>query len=247
MNDLERFFTEHRGRQLTKWRHYLEIYDAHFARFRGTDVHVMEIGINHGGSLQMWRQYFGERATIYGVDINPHCRAFEEPGTRVFIGDQSDTAFLESLARSVPRIDILIDDGGHTMAQQVETCRILLPRVSERGVYLCEDTCTSYWRKYGGGLRRSGTFIEHAKGLVDRLHAWHSEDPARLAVDDFTRSVRSIAFYDGVVVFEKRPVVAPDTITAGSETVADFHVPPSGWRGVRQRLEHRLKRLLGRH
>lgn len=246
MSEFERCFNEHQGRKVSKWKHYLGIYDRHFARYRGTDVHVLEIGVNHGGSLQLWREYFGPEAKLFGVDINPHCMAFEEPGTRIFIGDQSERTFLESLAAQVPRIDILIDDGGHTMAQQIATCEVLLPRVAEDGVYLCEDVCTSYWHKYGGGIGKRGSFIEYSKKLIDALNAWHSEEPARLAVSDFTRSTRSITYYDSVVVVERGRATKMEEVTTGTTVVADFHPPSKGWKATRQKAERAVKRLVGR-
>src|SRR4029077_4961037 len=113
MNDLELFFRKNTGRLIHKWNHYFEIYERHFARFRGTPVQIVEFGVSQGGSLQMWRDYFGPQASIVGVDINPECKRFEEAGVRIVIGDQEDRAFLRRLAGSLPRIDVLIDDGGH--------------------------------------------------------------------------------------------------------------------------------------
>lgn len=246
MNEFERCFNEHEGRLVSKWKHYLGVYDDHLSRYRGTDVHVLEIGVNHGGSLQLWRKYFGDRAKLYGVDVNPHCLALEEADTKIFIGDQSDRGFLASLAAQIPRIDVLIDDGGHSMAQQIATYEVLFPHVAEDGVYLCEDACTSYWRKYGGGFRKRGSFIEYSKNLIDSLNAWHSEDPSGLKVGDFTRSVRSVTYYDSVVVIEKRPATKMVEITAGKPAVADYHPPVTGWKATRQKTERALKRLIGR-
>ena len=121
MNDLEKYFEANNDRLIHKWMHYFEIYDHHFSRFRGTDVHILEFGVSQGGSLQMWKDYFGPQCRIYGVDINPHCKALEEDRITIFTGDQEDRIFLRSLAASVPRIDILIDDGGHSMRQQIAT------------------------------------------------------------------------------------------------------------------------------
>ena len=74
MNELEKYFFSNTGNLIHKWRHYFEIYDRHFSRYRGSDVHVLEIGAYQGGSLQMWKHYFGPSAQIYGVDINPECK-----------------------------------------------------------------------------------------------------------------------------------------------------------------------------
>lgn len=110
MNDLEKFFEANTGHLIHKWMHYFEIYDRHFASFRGTDVHILEFGVSQGGSLDMWKHYFGPRCRIYGVDINPHCKALEDEDVTIFIGDQEDRDFLRSLTAKIPRIDILIDD-----------------------------------------------------------------------------------------------------------------------------------------
>lgn len=208
-NDLERYFAENTGRLLNKWGHYFEVYDRHFSRYRGTEVHIVELGVSHGGSLQMWRDYFGPQAKIYGIDNNPACARFVEPGTEIFIGDQTDRAFLRSLADRLPRIDILIDDGGHEMHQQIATFEEMFPHIDADGVYLCEDLHTSYWKRFGGGYRRRRSFIEYSKRLIDQIHAWHSEQPRRLSASAFTRSAASLHFYDSVLVIEKRKVSPP--------------------------------------
>ena len=78
MNDLKAYFDQNTGRVIDKWQHYFEIYDNHFRKFRGTEVVLLEIGTYQGGSLQMWKHYFGDKAKIYGIDINPDCKQVEE-------------------------------------------------------------------------------------------------------------------------------------------------------------------------
>lgn len=99
MNDLERYFRDNTGRQIHKWHHYFEIYDRHLARFRGTDVHVLEFGVAQGGSMQMWKAYFGPRCRIYGVDKNPACKAVEEERVEVSSATRRTGS---SCARSLP-------------------------------------------------------------------------------------------------------------------------------------------------
>lgn len=222
MNDLEKYFTENTGRLIHKWKHYFEIYDRHFSRFRGTDVHVVEFGVSHGGSLQMWKHYFGPGARIFGIDINPHCKAVEEEQIEVFIGDQADRAFLRSLTGKIPRIDILIDDGGHTMEQQIHTCEELFPFIDANGVYLCEDLHTSYWPDWGGGYRKDGSFIEYSKHFIDSIHGWHSLEKEKLDVSEFTKSVHALHFYDSVLVIEKRPIDEPFHLKTGTPVVPPY-------------------------
>ena len=186
MKSLTELFQEHDGRLIRKWVHYLAIYEKHFQRFRDRQPVVLEIGTYQGGSLQLWRNYFGPDTKIIGVDINPRCAEFSDPNTQIFIGDQSDRSFLRKLRQQIPPVDILIDDGGHRMEQQMVTFEELFPHVKPEGIYLCEDLHTSYWPGFDpqSGYARRGNFIEFSKHLIDQLNAWHSREPKRLAVDD---------------------------------------------------------------
>lgn len=213
-NPLETYFRDNRGRQIHKWVHYFDVYHRHFERFRGKPVVIVEFGIQFGGSLQMWRRYFGRRARLYGVDIDPRCRRSEGRRTKIFIGDQEDREFLRSLVAETGPIDIVIEDGGHFPGQQIATFEELYPHVKPDGVFLIEDVHTSYWKSWRGGVRQPGTFIEYAKDLVDRLNAWHSRQPS-LVVDEFTRTTKSIHFYDSIIVFEKGPVTKPHPEKSG--------------------------------
>ena len=244
MNDLEIFFSENTGRLIHKWSHYFEIYDRHFSRFRDSDVHILEFGVSHGGSLRMWKHYFGPRAKIFGVDINPHCRQLEEEQVRIFIGDQEDPIFLKELAEQIPRIDILIDDGGHTMRQQINTFEEFFPLVDRNGVYLCEDLHTSYWPEFGGGFREPGTFIEYSKNFIDYIHAWHSRQTDRLGVTEFTRSVHSLHYYNSILVIEKRPTEKPFHLKTGKRVIPGFGKSPLSQ--LRRWLRQFIDRATGR-
>jgi hypothetical protein len=222
MNDLEAYVTENQNRVLLKWRHYLEAYDRHFSRYRGRDVVVLEIGVYAGGSLQMWKHYFGPKAKIYGVDFNPLCREVEEENIRIFTGSQTDRLFLRDLKTRIPPVDILIDDGGHKMRQQNVTFEELFDHVKSDGIYVCEDLHTSYWARFGGGFRRRGTFIERSKGLIDQLNGWYSEQPKSLDVTPFTSSVFSMTYYASLLVIEKRAVERPIEMKTGNLNIMSY-------------------------
>ena len=76
-------------RLIHKWTHYFGISDRHFSRFRGKNEVVLEFGVSHGGSLQMWRDYFGPNVRICGVDIDPRCATYDEWRARYFRKDAS--------------------------------------------------------------------------------------------------------------------------------------------------------------
>lgn len=215
MNDLEKFFYSNTDKAISKWKHYFEIYDRYFSRYRGKDVTIVEFGVLHGGSLMMWKDYFGKGAKIYGIDINPACKALEDEQIKIVIGSQEDRKFLRKLASEIPKIDILIDDGGHTMAQQQNTFEELYPHIDRNGIYLCEDIHTSYWRKYGGGYKRRRSFVEYSKNFIDNINAWHAENKRKLPVTDFTRSTYALHYYDSMLVIEKREISPPESLITG--------------------------------
>lgn len=225
MNDLAVYFKNNQGRLIHKWNHYFEIYDQHFKKFRGKKVIILEIGVSQGGSLQMWKNYFGPDAKIIGVDVNPLCKGFEESQIQIYIGSQSDRIFLRNLKDKIPRIDILIDDGGHTMKQQIITFEELFDHIKDDGLYLCEDLHTSYWTTYGGGYKRRGTFIEYSKNFIDYIHAWHSSQRT-FKINVFTKTVHSIHYYDSVLVIQKRRIEKPYDVKSGSGSF-ELKVPDS--------------------
>lgn len=219
MSDLEAYFRSNPGRLISKWRHYFEIYERHFAPYRNRPVRILEFGVWHGGSLQMWRSYFGPEAHIVGVDFNPECARLAEPGIDIVIGDQAAPATHRGLRERFGDFDIVIDDGGHVMNQQVTTFREIYPAVKMGGLYVAEDLHTSYHAHWGGGLRRTGTFIEFAKLLVDQIHAWHGP-PAGLRIDYITQTAFGLHFYDSMLVIEKRRLSTPVSQYSGTPTLA---------------------------
>jgi hypothetical protein len=214
-NPLADWFYANRGPLMNKWLHYFDIYDHHFARFRGRDIVMVEIGVYHGGSLGMWQSYFGPGAKLVGVDINPRASRFARPQVDIVIGDQSDRGFLRELRVRYPHIDVLLDDGGHAMHHQITTFEEMYEGVAAYGVYMVEDTHTSYWTEFGGGLNRPGSFIEYAKGLADELNSWHVREWANAERSPFARSAWSLAFYDSIVAIEKRPKSPPEAQMTG--------------------------------
>jgi hypothetical protein len=214
MSILESYFHNNDKRLIHKWKHYFGVYETHFERFRGKRPVILEIGVSQGGSLQMWKSYFGEGVTIIGIDVDPNCKNLEEPGIQIHIGSQSDRKFLRDLKTKIPKVDIILDDGGHTMEQQIVSFEELFDHVKEEGIYAVEDLHTSYDIWFGGGHKRRGSFIEYSKNFIDYVNAWHSQQRS-LAVNDFTRSVNSLHYYDGIMLIEKRKREKPYTVKSG--------------------------------
>jgi len=219
---IRELFYDHRENLIHKWDHYFDIYEKHFSSYRGQTLNLLEIGISHGGSLQLWKKYFGKNLNLYAIDINPECKKFEEKNTTIFIGSQSDRNFLNEVSATLPELDIIIDDGGHTMEQQLVSFEMLFLKVKEGGLYIVEDTHTSYWEEFHGGLKTPGSFIERSKNLVDSLYNHHIIDHKNLIVNEITGHINSISFYDSVVVFEKKKRKSPFHIQVGKETITPY-------------------------
>lgn len=208
-NPLKAWFYANEGPAAYKWPHYFPVYHRHLARYRGTCPVVVEFGVSHGGSLRMWRDYFGPGCLVTGVDNDPRCAALElGDGITVITGDQEDRDFLAGLASQTGAPNVVIDDGGHSMAQQLATLEEMWPVLRDGGTFLTEDVHTSYGASWGGGYLRPGTLAERAKELIDRINAWHSQDPA-LCPDYWTRTVAGMHVYDSIIVLDKETRTEP--------------------------------------
>ncbi|MCI8464438.1 MAG: class I SAM-dependent methyltransferase [Lachnospiraceae bacterium] len=206
MNELERFYFKKNHKCVNKWMHYFEAYDRFFSRYRKKDITILEIGVFKGGSLQMWKEYFqteNHKVQVYGIDIDPTCKKLEEDGIEIFIGSQEDREFLREIKKKIGKVDILIDDGGHTMKQQIISFEELFDLVDENGIYLCEDLHTSYMESYGGGYR-GDSFIEYSKNFIDFINAQYSETE-ELVRNQYSDQIKFISYCDSMVFIEKKP------------------------------------------
>jgi hypothetical protein len=193
-NPLALYFKSHtKGRGIWKYEHYLDVYHRFFAKFVGKEVHVVEVGIFSGGSLDMWKSYFGPKCKVYGIDIREECKVYADDRVEIFIGDQADRTFWKSFKEKVPQVDILIDDGGHLPEQQIATLEEMLPHLRPGGVYLCEDI-----------LSDSNRFPAYIYGLLRRLNTFDYR-PGDLMVDatPFQGAIHSVHAYPYVTVIEK--------------------------------------------
>jgi hypothetical protein len=185
------------GPGIFKWEHYLEIYHRHLNKFVGAKPSVVEVGIYSGGSLGMWRSYFGEGCHVHGVDIVEDCRSYASDHVTVHIGDQADRSFWADFRDRVPVVDALIDDGGHTALQQQVTLEEMLPHLQPGGVYICEDI-----------HRSNNRFTDFASGLVRSLNEMDVEPgPVLMSrISNFQAAVYSMHFYPYILVVEKNAV-----------------------------------------
>jgi len=209
-----------KGPGFDRWQAYYYPYERHFGPWRGKKVVMLEIGVQSGGSTIMWPMFFGPGLIYHGVDINPNCKQFERDNITIHLADQSNKDELEKLMKEIPAPDIIIDDGGHSMNQQITSFKVLFPYLKTPGVYLCEDLHTSYWSEYGGSsnfkdVSRS-TMIEYSKSFVDILNLQHIRGGE---IDENWKVLHSqiggIAFYNSMVMIEKSRVHPWDRVHQG--------------------------------
>ncbi|MFT7058096.1 MAG: hypothetical protein ACJASV_000596 [Pseudorhodobacter sp.] len=209
-------------RVLVKMDHYMDVYDDILAPWAGRTVSFLEIGVYLGGSLRMWRDFFSPMSQLTFLDIDPACKLLELAGTTVEIGDQTDTVFLGKTADEYGPFDIIVDDGGHKMNQQIISFQALWPRLNDGGLYIVEDTHTSYWPGFGGGLRAPGSFIEFSKALIDLMHSWYTEDDAGFPLHPLAAEIGSIRYYDSLVVIEKKLKQPPKSISSKNGVISEY-------------------------
>jgi predicted O-methyltransferase YrrM len=177
---------------------------------------LLEIGVHQGGSLKFWRELYGPGLKLYGLDIKQECAAFApKPADKVFIGSQIDADLLDSIDKDHGPFDVIIDDGSHQNPHMWATFNHLFKALRPGGIYIVEDMFTSYWERYGGGLRRPESFVERCKGYVDTIYGrfmgpayakHHKIKPSDVpSSGPVTEAIESIAFHRcGIVVVRKR-------------------------------------------
>ncbi|XP_055348368.1 demethylmacrocin O-methyltransferase-like [Paramacrobiotus metropolitanus] len=208
---------------IDRWTGYFRAYTHHFHHYRGHPVHFLEIGVQSGGSINMWRDYFGAGLMYYGLDIDQRCRRFTRENVTIFIGDQGNADTLRNFSRQWPPFDIILDDGGHSTQQQLVSFEILFPLVKMGGVYVIEDLHTSYWKEYGGSSERhADTMIERTKMWIDVLNLQHNRNAAfrnNSQNSELHGLMDSLHFYDSMVFIVKNTVLPSNRLRKGGRWI----------------------------
>ncbi len=157
---------------------YTQHYQTHFKKFKNKKINLLEIGVGGydnphagGGSLKMWKRYFSY-GKIYSIDIYDKS-PLQEPRIKIFRGSQVDNDFLEMVTKEMGSIDLIIDDGSHINEHVIETFKMLFPKLKDGGIYVIEDTQTSYWKDFGGDsddLNNPKTLMNFFKSLTDAMN-----------------------------------------------------------------------------
>jgi hypothetical protein len=218
-NRLMTLCNEHRGKVSDKWESYIEIYDDLFRDKSDSVKSILEIGIQNGGSLEIWSSYFRFAEKIYGVDINPMCKSlkFDDERIKVFVGDVNTTEVLNDMSKSEAQFDIIIDDGSHSSSDIIRSFVLYFPRLKPGGIYIVEDLHASYWDSHEGALNYAFSSIEFLKKLIDIVNFQHwgvskvSSDIFQTFVSKYNLimdeeallRIRNVYFQDSICVISK--------------------------------------------
>ncbi len=206
--DLLEIYAGNEGVKVHKWHHYLPLYDRYLSARRGMAVKFLEIGVNNGGSLQMWRRYLGPDAVLCGIDINPDCAQYDGQSGMVRIGSQDDPGFLEQVVEEMGGIDVVLDDGSHRMPHVEASLRVLFPLLARGGTYMIEDLHTAYYPRFGGGFKAPGNFFNTVRRMIDDMHMWYHNDKTP-QLPELAREFSGVHVHDSIVVIDKAEALRP--------------------------------------
>ena len=174
-NELHTLYSNHRGKSSDKWSLYLNVYNRFLSEFRKSPIRLLEIGVQNGGSLEIWSNYFDRFQTLVGCDINPDCAklSYSNEHINVVIGDSSDISTYKTVTDICSEFEIVIDDGSHISKDIIKSFCLYFPHISEGGIYIAEDLHCSYWPDFEGGLFETLSSISFFKKLADIINYEH--------------------------------------------------------------------------
>ena len=181
-----------------KWSNYFQVYEKILSNYRNKRIKFVEIGVANGGSLFMWKKYFGKKAKIIGIDLNPNAKKLEKNGFKIYIGNQSDKKFWDYFYKKEGKVDIILDDGGHKNLQQISTVHYSLPYIKDGGKIIVEDTGTSYVKKEFNNPSKY-SFINYAKNVVDNIH--RRSPLLKKELSFYSKKIFLVEFFESIVVF----------------------------------------------
>lgn len=176
---------------------YFSTYEEILENFKNKKITLVEIGVNNGGSLFMWKKYLGDQCKIIGIDNNHACKKLEKYGFEIFIGNQADRKFWMDFYNKVGKIDILIDDGGHTNFQQSTSLDCSIDNINDEGLIIIEDTHTSYLNQYGNPSKYS--FINLLFKFVDKIN--HRSESLDIT-NALNKPIYNISFFESIAVLK---------------------------------------------
>lgn len=189
---LQGIFEKHEGKVSDKWTSYLDEYQRLFDSLRNQPISLLEIGIQNGGSLEIWAKYFENARRLIGCDINEKCRSliFDDPRITVFVGDANSDEVQRAITGRCSSFDVVIDDGSHRSGDIVKSFARYFPLVVPGGLFLAEDLHCGYWQEFEGGLFYPFSSIAFFKNLSDIINHehWGVAEPRSALLEPFCKA-----------------------------------------------------------
>jgi hypothetical protein len=246
--DLKDLYSRHTGKLSDKWELYLSAYQQEFESYRQKEINFLEIGIQNGGSLQIWSEFFPIAKSLIGCDIDLNCAQLEYEDNRisVVIGDASELDTQAKIFDISPTLDVVIDDGSHTSADIIKGFLRYFSSISDGGLYVAEDLHCSYWSEFQGGLyypyssmaffKRIADVINHDSWGIDREPAsvlsGFSECYGVAIEEDLLEKVHSVKFVNSMCFIQKKAkannILGKRWIAGDEEKVVKGHLALSG-------------------
>lgn len=219
---LRDLYDAHRGKVSDKWSIYLSTYDHIFSEYRDRPVRILEIGVQNGGSLEIWQKYFPDAEIIVGCDVNLACGnlVFDSRKIKISVGDANTDETERDIISMSEKYDIIIDDGSHLSSDIIRSFARYFPHLSEGGIYIAEDLHCSYWQEFEGGLYDPLSSISFFKRLLDVVNHEHwgldrrrvdalatFADRHQVAFNEASlASVHSVEFLNSLCIVTKLPI-----------------------------------------
>ena len=218
-NSLFDLLSNHKGKYSDKWKSYIDFYWNLFSPIKDQKLDILEIGIENGGSLEIWAQFFPNAGKIMGYDIDPKCGTltFDDSRIQVSIGDSSSKEAGANIENSTSNLGIVIDDGSHKSSDIIRSFLLFFPQLRPGGLYVIEDLHTSYWSDWEGGISYPSSAMQFLKLLTDSTNFSHwGLESKRIDlfegmefVDDYLNEetlaeIESVWFADSFCVVKKR-------------------------------------------
>lgn len=129
---------------------YLTTYNNLFFNKKNSCKHFLEIGIDHGGSIKLWTDYF-KNATVHAIDIKKYEDIWDELKNKENIVLHTSTDaynvkfFTETFFNPNVKFDIIIDDGPHTLESMILFLNTYIHVMEEDGILVVEDVQDMSW------------------------------------------------------------------------------------------------------
>jgi len=160
------------GKVSDKWESYLPYYDFLFFPLHDRAIDMLEIGVQNGGSLDTWSQYFENGRNFIGCDIDTDCAqlSYDDPRIKIVVGDANAAPAFQTIKNICPDFDIIIDDGSHKSLDILNSFVNYFPLVKPGGIYVVEDTHTLYSSQFGGSILNEYSAYAFFKRLIDVIN-----------------------------------------------------------------------------